>query len=121
MRTSEIETAWGVVTITAPASCCGCEAVDVAGFGLRLEEGRGGRDSSVSASEICSSEVPGGVSMRRYLVPGGQRTSVKNCRTMAVFLGPRHTTADERDGRRKPKDIMWRDPIAAGSDENVQG
>ena len=80
--------------------------VHVAGFGLRMVEGRGGRDSSVSASEMCSSEVPGGVSISRYLVPGGQRTLVRNCRTMAVFLGPRHTTADERDGRRKPRDIM---------------
>ena len=95
--------------------------VDVAGFGLRLEEGRGGRESSVSASEICSSEVPGGVSMSRYLVPGGQRTSVRNCRTIAVFLGPRHTTADERDGRRKPRDIMCRDPIVVASEENVEG
>lgn len=119
MRTSEVETAWGVVTITAPASCCDCEVVDAAGFDLRLEAGRGGRDSRVSASEICSSEVPGGVSISRYLVPGGQRTSVRNCRTMAVFLGPRHTTADERDGRRKPRDIIWRDPITAGLEENV--
>ena len=95
--------------------------VGVAGFGLRLEEGRGGRDSSVSASEICSSEVPGGVSMSRYLVPGGQRTSVRNCRTIAVFLGPRHTTADERDGRRKPRDIMWRDPIVVASEESGEG
>lgn len=93
----------------------------VARSGLNMEEGREGRDSNVSASEICSSEVPGGVSISRYFVPGGQRTSVKNCRTMAVFLGPRHTTADERDWRRKPRDITWRDPIATGSEENIEG
>ena len=30
---------------------------------------------------------------------------------MAVFLGPRHTTAEEREGRRKPREIAWRAPI----------
>lgn len=46
---------------------------------------------------------------------GGQRTSVRNCRTMAVFLGPRQTTAEEREGRRSARDIAWRDPIGLSS------
>ncbi len=44
---------------------------------------------------------------------GGQRTSVKNCRTMAVFFGPRHTMALERDGRRRAREMAWREPIGA--------
>lgn len=40
---------------------------------------------------------------------------MRNCRTMAVFLGPRHTTAEEREGRRKPKDITWSEPILSPS------
>lgn len=46
---------------------------------------------------------------------GGQSTEVRNCRTMAVFLGPRHTTADEREGRRNPSDITWSEPMFLSS------
>lgn len=34
-----------------------------------------------------------------------------NWRIMAVFLGPRQTTAEEREGRRKPREMTWRAPI----------
>ena len=53
-RTSLVATACGVVTITAPASC-----------GVLVEVVVVVVESRVSASEMCSSEVPGGVSMRR--------------------------------------------------------
>lgn len=48
------------------------------------------------------------------MVSGGQSTSVRNWRTMAVFLGPRHTTAEEREGSKKPSDIMCNEPIVTG-------
>lgn len=35
---------------------------------------------------------------------------MRNWRTIAVFLGPRQTTAEEREGRRKPRDMRWREP-----------
>ena len=55
---------------------------------------------------------------------GGQRTSVRNWRTMAVFLGPRHITAEEREGRRKAREMAWRAPIGwaeVGLVESVNG
>ncbi|KAH9882522.1 hypothetical protein J1614_000758 [Plenodomus biglobosus] len=62
--TSEIEMAWGVVTMTAPARKGRLVVV-----GDVVERGGGGVDvvflSSVSRSEMCSSLVPGGVSTRR--------------------------------------------------------
>lgn len=69
-------------------------------------------ESRVSAREMCSSDVPGGVSIRRNERFLGHNTEVRNCRTMAVFLGPRQTTAEDRLGRRKPRDIMCKDPVA---------
>ena len=42
---------------------------------------------------------------------GGQSTSERNWRTMAVFLGPRHMMAEERVGRRKAREMAWRAPI----------
>lgn len=62
-------------------------------------------------------------------MPAGQRTEVKNCRTMAVFLGPRHTTAEDREGSRKPRDMICREPIEgeglawvwSGKDSGVSG
>ena len=36
---------------------------------------------------------------------------MRNWRTMAVFLGPRHTTAEEREGRSKARDIACKEPI----------
>ena len=59
---------------------------------------------------MCSSLVPGGVSMSRKSVLGGQRQSERNCLIMAVFLGPRQITADDREGRRKARERAKRDP-----------
>ena len=36
---------------------------------------------------------------------------MRNWRTMAVFLGPRQTMAEEREGRRRASDMACRDPI----------
>lgn len=36
---------------------------------------------------------------------------MRNWRTMAVFLGPRHTTAEEREGRRRAREMAWREAI----------
>ena len=33
---------------------------------------------------------------------------------MAVFLGPRQTMAEEREGRRRAREIAWREPIGVG-------
>ena len=61
LRTSLVATACGVVTTTAPARR-GAEEdeEDEVVLLLLLQQVR-----RVSASEMCSSEVPGGVSMRR--------------------------------------------------------
>ena len=65
---------------------------------------------------MCSSLVPGGVSIRRKS-RGPHNTSERNCRIMAVFLGPRQMTALERVGSRKPRDIHVRAPRGGDSDE----
>ncbi|EXM04521.1 hypothetical protein FOIG_04735 [Fusarium odoratissimum NRRL 54006] len=91
-RTSAVATAWGVVTTTAPATWPGSASF-----------------WSVSARDICSSLVPGGVSMSRKSV-SSQSTSLRNCRIIAVFFGPLQTTASPRFGRRKPRLIACRDP-----------
>ena len=36
---------------------------------------------------------------------------MRNWRTMAVFLGPRQTMAEEREGRSRARDMACRDPI----------
>lgn len=36
---------------------------------------------------------------------------MRNWRTMAVFLGPRQTMAEEREGRRRAREMAWREPI----------
>jgi hypothetical protein len=34
---------------------------------------------------------------------------------MAVFLGPRHTTAEDLSGRRKAREMAWMGPIGVPS------
>ena len=46
---------------------------------------------------------------------GGQRTDVRNWRTIAVFLGPRQTMAEERLVRRKARDIACIEPTFVSS------
>ena len=36
---------------------------------------------------------------------------MRNWRTMAVFLGPRQTMAEDRDGRSSARDMACKDPI----------
>ena len=60
LRTSLVATACGVVTTTAPARRGTEEDEEEVVLLLLLQQVR-----RVSASEMCSSEVPGGVSMRR--------------------------------------------------------
>ena len=38
---------------------------------------------------------------------------MRNWRTMAVFLGPRQTIAEEREGRSRARDIACREPIVS--------
>ena len=68
--TSSKLTSWGVVTIIAP--------VIPDGF-------------KYSTIERCSSDVPGGVSIKRYS-KSSHSTSLKNCLIKPVFFGPLHIT-----------------------------
>ena len=40
---------------------------------------------------------------------------MRNWRTMAVFLGPRHTMAEDRDGRSSARDMACKEPICLPS------
>ena len=54
--------------------------------------------------DICSSEVPGGVSIIKQSRLS-QSTSVKNCLISPSFLGPRQITGSSLFGKRNPIDI----------------
>ncbi len=82
-RTSNKLTSCGVVTMIAP----------VIPHGLRYW-----------AIDKCSSDVPGGVSIKRYS-SSSQSTSRKNCLIKPVFFAPRQITASSSEGNRKPIDI----------------
>mmetsp|Transcript_34399 Transcript_34399/g.97450 ORF Transcript_34399/g.97450 Transcript_34399/m.97450 type:complete len:213 (+) Transcript_34399:336-974(+) len=86
LRTSMIETCCGVVTMMAPSGLAA----------LRY-----------CTMEMCSSEVPGGVStMRKSCCP--QSTSRKNCLTSPFFRGPLQMTGSSWSGSMKPMDITPR-------------
>ena len=52
---------------------------------------------------------------------GGQSTEVRNCSTMAVFLGPRQTMAEEREGSRRAREMAWREPMGDDGDVVLGG
>lgn len=62
-----------------------------------------------SITAMCSSEVPGGVSMIRASRPP-QSTWLRNCSIMVFLRGPRHITAALLFGRRNPIDMTNRRP-----------
>lgn len=84
--TSERDTSWGVVTTIAPSY---------------------GDDFKYYTIEICSSDVPGGVSIiKKSRSP--HATSVKNCRMRPFFLGPLHIIASSYWSIKNPIDITPR-------------